>query len=132
MEYLFNIQSNNIILERNIERRWPKLSPSEVSDVRFGRPKNQFIHNNITFHYQWTIIIISSIKCSISKFDRIQMWKIYYSFKSFKYLISLLRRNYQMQDYLIQSNSNVEDLFISNIISNIPFITNEEYLKLYE
>ena len=51
---------------------------------------------------------------------------IIHSFKSFKYLISLLIMNQQMHDYLIQWNSNVEDLFISNIISIIPFITNEE------
>ena len=35
-----------------------------------------------------------------------------------------------MQHNLIQSNSNEEDLFISNIISIIPFITNEEKQKL--
>ena len=57
---------------------------------------------------------------------------INHSFKSFKYLISLLIMIHQMQIYLIQWNSNVEDLFISNIISIIPFISNEEYLKLYE
>ena len=51
---------------------------------------------------------------------------IIHSFKSFKYLISLLIRNHEMHYYLIQSNSNLEDLFISNIISIIPFITNEE------
>ena len=49
-----------------------------------------------------------------------------YSFKSFKYLILLLIMNQRMQNHLIQWNSNVEDLFISNIISIIPFITNEE------
>ena len=57
---------------------------------------------------------------------------IIHSFKSFKYLISLLMMINQMPHHLIQWNSNVEDLFISNIISIIPFITNEEYLKLYE
>ena len=51
---------------------------------------------------------------------------INYSFKSFKYLISLLIRNIGIQHYLIQWNSNVEDLFISNITSMLPFITNEE------
>ena len=55
---------------------------------------------------------------------------IHHSFKLFKYLISLLIRNQRMQDYLIQSNSNVEDLFNSNIISIIPLITNEEDQKL--
>ena len=57
---------------------------------------------------------------------------IKYSFKSFKYLISLLIRNIGMHNHLIQWNSNVEDLFISNIISIIPFITNEEKQKLDE
>ena len=51
---------------------------------------------------------------------------IIHSFKSFKYLISLLIKNIGKHNYLIQWNSNVEDLFISNIISIIPFITNEE------
>ena len=57
---------------------------------------------------------------------------IHYSFKSFKYLISLLIKIVQMQDYLILLNSNMEDLFISNIISIIPFISNEEKKKLSE
>ena len=51
---------------------------------------------------------------------------IIHSFKSFKYLISLLIKNKRMHHNLIQWNSNVEDLFISNVISIIPFITNEE------
>ena len=51
-EYLFNIQSFNIKLERVTERGYLKLNPSEVMDVRLGRSKNQFIHINITFHYQ--------------------------------------------------------------------------------
>ena len=51
-EYLFNIQSFNIKLERVIERGYSKLYPSEVIDVRLGRSKNQFIHVNITFHFQ--------------------------------------------------------------------------------
>ena len=42
----------NIKLERDIERGYSKLSPSEVIDVRLGRSKNQFIHINITFHFQ--------------------------------------------------------------------------------
>ena len=38
-----------------------------------------------------------------------------------------------MYYFLIQWNSNEEDLFINNIISIIPFITNEEIkLKLYD
>ena len=51
-EYLFNIQSFNIKLERITERGEKKLYPFEVMDVRFGRSKNQFIHINITFHFQ--------------------------------------------------------------------------------
>ena len=51
-EYLFNIQSFNIKLERVTERGRLKLSPTEVMDVRLGRSIHQFIHINITFHYQ--------------------------------------------------------------------------------
>ena len=53
-EYLFIIQSFNIKLERVIERGSWKLPPHplEVMDVRLGRSKNQFIHINITFHFQ--------------------------------------------------------------------------------
>ena len=51
-EYLFNIQSFNIKLERVTKRVEEKLIPFEVMDVRFGRSKNQFIHINITFHFQ--------------------------------------------------------------------------------
>ena len=41
-------------------------------------------------------------------------------------------KNTGMHYHLVQWNSNVEDLFISNIISIIPFITNEEEEKLNE
>ena len=41
---------------------------------------------------------------------------IKYSFKSFKYLILLLIKTVQMHYFLIQSISNVEDLFIINNI----------------
>ena len=53
-EYLFIIQSFNIKLERVTKRGSLKLYPfpSEVMDVRLGRSKNQFIHINITFHFQ--------------------------------------------------------------------------------
>ena len=51
-EYLFNIQSFNTILERVTKRGSLKLYFIEVIDVRFGRSKNQFIHINITFHFQ--------------------------------------------------------------------------------
>ena len=37
-----------------------------------------------------------------------------------------------MHHNLIQWNSNVEDLFISNIISIIPLTTNEEDQKLHD
>ena len=51
-EYLFIIQLFNIKLERVTEQGYLKLHASEVIDVRLGRSKNQFIHINITFHYQ--------------------------------------------------------------------------------
>ena len=51
-EYLFMIQSFKIKLERITERRYSKLNLVEVIDVRLGRSKNQFIHINITFHFQ--------------------------------------------------------------------------------
>ena len=51
-EYLFMIQSFNIKLERVTERGYSKLYFIEVIDVRLGRSKNQFIHINITFHFQ--------------------------------------------------------------------------------
>ena len=46
------IQSFNIKLERVTIRGYLKLYPVEVMDVRLGRSKNQFIHINITFHFQ--------------------------------------------------------------------------------
>ena len=67
----------HIKLERVTKWGSLKLFPLEVIDVRLGRSKNQFIHINITFHFQWTRIIISSFKCSTTKFEGIQMWKIY-------------------------------------------------------
>ena len=51
-EYLFNIQSFNIKLERVTERGYLKLFPFEVMDTSLGRSKNQFIYINTTFHYQ--------------------------------------------------------------------------------
>ena len=127
------IQSFNILLERVTLRGEEKLIPFEVIDVKLGRYKNQFIHISSTFHYHITIIIITtSSKCTPTKFNRIQMRKIYKIFKSFKYLISLLKRNDKMHCYLIQSNSNSEDLFIRNNISIILLISNEERSKLDE
>ena len=38
-EYLFDIQSFNIILERVTERGYSKLLPFEVIDVRLGRSR---------------------------------------------------------------------------------------------
>ena len=71
------IQLFNIKLERVTEWGYKKLSQSEINDDRLGRSKNQFNHINITLHFQWTRFIISSIKCTSTKFDGIQMWKIY-------------------------------------------------------
>ena len=51
-EYLFNIQSFNIKLERVTERGYMKLPPSDVMDVRLGRSIHHFIHINITLHFQ--------------------------------------------------------------------------------
>ena len=127
-ECLFIIQSFNIKLERITLRGYWKLSPFEVMDVRLGRSKNQFIQSislsifneqdSLSFLPQSAAIpSLIEFKCGRS---------INYLFKSFKYLILLLIRNYKMLHHLIQWNSNVEDLFISNIISIIPFITNEE------
>ena len=82
------IQSFNIKLERVTKRGDRKLYPSEVIDVRLGRSIHQFIHINITFHYQWTRwITISSRKCIITKFDRIQIRKVY---PQFIYTIQIL------------------------------------------
>ena len=126
-EYLFMIQSFNIKLERVTERGCLKQFPLEMIDDRFGRSINQFIHINITFHFQWTRwIIFISCKCPITKINVIQIRKIYSLFIQIKYLISLLIRNNRMLYHLIQWNSNVEDLFIINTISILPLITNEE------
>ena len=46
-EYLFNIHSFNILLERVMLRGYTKLSPTEVIDDRLGRSKNQFIQTII-------------------------------------------------------------------------------------
>ena len=44
-EYLFIIQSFNIILERVTLRGYLKLPQLEVIDVKLGRSKNQFIQS---------------------------------------------------------------------------------------
>ena len=82
---LFNTQID-IILERITLRGLNRLPPFEISDVRLVRSKNQFIHTIVTFHFQWTRWIISSGKCSPTKFNRIQMRKIY----SFIQIIQIL------------------------------------------
>ena len=104
-----------------------KLSPSEVMNVRLGRSIiNSFISisPSIFNEQDESSFPLSAPNPSMIEFKCGRSIK--YSFKSFKYLISLLIMNDKMLDYLIQWNSNVEDLFISNIISIIPFITNEE------
>ena len=85
-EYLFMIQWFNILLERVIKRGWSKLNPLEVSDVRLGRSKNQFIHSlslsifneQDESHLPSSALLPSLIefKCGRSIID---------SFKSFKY-----------------------------------------------
>ena len=121
------IQLFNIKLERVTERGLKKLYPLEMIDVKLGRSKNQFIQSILLsiFNEQDGLSIPSSaIPPSLIEFKCGR--SIIYSFKSFKYLISLLIRNHGMPNHLIQWNSNMEDLFISNIISIIPLITNEE------
>ena len=44
-EYLFDIQSFNIKLERVTEQGYLKLFPSEVMNVRLGRSIIQFFHS---------------------------------------------------------------------------------------
>ena len=46
------IQSFNVKLERVIERGLLKLYSLDVIDVKSVRSIHQFIHINITFHYQ--------------------------------------------------------------------------------
>ena len=126
-EYLFLIQSFNIKLERITDEGNLKLYPSEVIDVRLGRSKHQFIQSislSIINEQDESSLPSSVYSPSLMNFKCGR--SIIHSFKSFKYLILLLIRNIGMYHYLIQSNSNVEDLFISNIISMLPFITNEE------
>ena len=101
-EYLFMIQSFNIKLERVTLRGLLKLHSTEVMDVSLGRSKNQFIQS-----ISPSIIneqSLSSFPCSVHspswmefKFGR----SIIYSFKSFKYLISLLISIDRTHNYLI-------------------------------
>ena len=101
-EYLFNIQLFNIKLERVIERVWLKLFPFEVNDVKLVRSKNQFIHriSLSIFNEQSSSSPSSALLPSLMDFKCGR--SIIHSFKSFKYLISLLIRNQQMLYHLIQ------------------------------
>ena len=104
-----------------------KLSPSEVMNVRLGRSIiNLFISISLSINNEQSSLFLPASAAYPSLMEFKCGRSINYSFKSFKYLISLLIRNIGMHNHLIQWNSNVEDLFISNIISNIPFISNEE------
>ena len=127
-EYLFMIQSFNIKLERVTERGYSKLCPFEVRDVRLGRSIiNSFISISLSISNEQDESSFPRRSANSPSLMEFKLGRsINHSFKSFKYLISLLIRNHQMHNHLIQKNSNVEDLFISNIISIIPFITNEE------
>ena len=97
-------------------------------DVRLGRSKNQFIqsispsiNNEQDESYSLPpsahLPSLMDFKLGRSIIDSIEL---------FKYLILLLIMIHGMLYHLIQWNSNLEDLFISNIIPIIPFITNEE------
>ena len=130
-EYLFNIQLFNIKLERITDEGNLKLYPSEVIDDKLGRSKNQFIQSillSIVNEQDESSLPSSVYSPSLMEFKCGR--SIIHSFKSFKYLISQSIKNVQMYYFLIQWNSNVEDLFISNIISIIPFISNEDAAKL--
>ena len=99
-------------------------------DVRLGRSIHQFIQSislSIFNELDKSSSPASALVPSLIEFKCGR--SIVYSSKSFKYLLSLLIRKSKMHHHLIQSNSNVEDLFISNIISIIPFITNEQEKK---
>ena len=113
-EYLFMIRSFNIKPERVTERGLKKLHPLEVMDVRLGRSIiNSFISISLSINNEQEI---SHLPASASLPSLIEFKcgrSISYQY-SFKYLISLLRRNIEMNHFLIQSNSNVEDLFIIN------------------
>ena len=96
-------------------------------DVSLGRSKNQFIQSispSIISEQSSSFFPLSAYSPSLIEFNCGR--SIIHSFKSFKYLISMLIMILQMHHHLIQWNSNKEDLFISNIISMLPFITNEE------
>ena len=121
------IQSFNIKLEKVTDRGYLKLPPFEVMDAKLGRSKNQFIQTiSLSINNEQKSSSLPSSAPSPSLMEFKCGRSIIHSFKSFKYLKSLLIRKSRMLYYLIQWNSNVEDLFISNIISIIPFITNEE------
>ena len=97
-EYLFNIQSFNIKLERITERGEKKLIPFEVMDVRLGRSIiNSFISISLSIFNEQDES--SSLPASAPSPNLIEFKfgrSIKYSFKSFKYLISLLIWNIGM------------------------------------
>ena len=94
-------------------------------DVRLGRSIiNSFISILLFIFNEQSSLPARANEPSLMEFNFGR--SIIHSFKSFKYLILLLIRKIEIHYHLIQWNSNVEDLFISNIISIIPFITNEE------
>ena len=95
-EYLFNIQSFNIKLERVTKRGYTKLSPNkvEVIDVRLGRSKNQFIQSislSISNEQSSSSFPSSAHEPSLMEFKCGR--SIIHSFNLFKYLISQLIRN---------------------------------------
>ena len=101
-EYLFNIQLFNIKLERVTIRGRLKLDPSEVNDVRSGRSKNQFILSILLFTINEQDESSLPSSASLPRLIEFKCGRsINYSFKSFKYLISLLIRNQRMPNYLI-------------------------------
>ena len=104
-----------------------KLSPSEVMNVRLGRSIiNLFISISLSINNEQSSLFLPA-SANLPRLMEFKLRRsIKYSFNSFKYLISLLIRNIGMHNFLIQWNSNVEDLFIINNIFIIPFISNEE------
>ena len=121
------IQSFNIKLERVTIRGSLKLHPSEVMDVRLGRSKNQFIQSiSLSIFNEQSLSSLPASAPSPSLIEFNCGRSIIHSFKSFKYLILLMIMIQRIHHNPIQWNVNLEDLFISNIISNIPFISNEE------
>ena len=103
-EYLFMIQLFNIKLERFTERGYLKLLPFEIIEVKLLRSKYQFIYIIIPF------IINEQESSHLLPFSAPQPSLIEFNFRTsnkinhmnVNYLISLLIRNFEMQNYLIQ------------------------------